>query len=165
MAVPLQPAWNALKTVGRRVVAVLILFEQWGWMPLARALGRLARWPVVERLEQRIARLGPHAALAVLFVPALALLPIKLGALWLVALGRVAWGLATLVVAKLLGTAVVARLYLLTQPQLMRLAWFARVHRRWMAWKTRVIGSLVDSPGWIAMRAWAVRVRARWPSR
>ncbi len=80
MALPLQPAWNALKTVGRRALAVLILFEQWGWMPLARALGQLARWPVIARLERRIAALGPRVALAVLFVPALALLPVKLAA-------------------------------------------------------------------------------------
>ena len=165
MAVSLQPLWNALKTVGRRALALLILFEQWGWIPLARALGQLARWPVIGRLEKRIAGLGPRVAFAVLFVPALALLPVKLGALWLVALGRVALGLAMLVVAKLLGTAVVARLYLLTQPQLMRLAWFARLHRRWIAWKTRIVASLVESPGWVAARAWAARVRARWPSR
>ena len=165
MAAPLQSLWNALKTVGRRAVALLILFEQWGWMPLARALGQLARWRVIARLERRIAGLAPRVALAVLFVPALALLPIKLGALWLVALGRVALGLAMLVVAKLIGTAVVARLYLLTHPQLMRMAWFARVHRRWIPWKTRVIAGLVDSPGWVAARAWATRVRARWPTR
>ena len=162
---PSQPVLSALKTIGRRALALLILFEQWGWLPLARALGQLARWPLVARLERRITALGPRVALAVLFVPAFALLPIKLAALWLVALGRVASGLAVLVVAKLLGTALVARLYLLTQPQLMRMAWFARLHRRWMGWKTRIIASLVDSPGWIAARAWALRVRARWSSR
>ena len=165
MSGPSQTVWNALKTIGRRAVALLILFEQWGWLPLARALGQLARWPLIGRLEHRIGRLGPRVALVVLFVPALALLPIKLAALWLVALGRVALGLAVLVVAKLLGTALVARLYLLTQPQLMRLGWFARLHRRWIAWKTRVIASLVESPGWVAARAWALRLRARWPSR
>ena len=163
MAVPLQPVWNALKTVGRAAVALLILFEEWGWTPLARALGQLARWSVIARLERRIAGLGPRVALAVLFVPALALLPVKLGALWLVALGRVALGLSMLVLAKLLGTAVVARLYLLTHPQLMRMTWFARIHRRWIAWKTRIIASLVEAPGWVAARAWVARVRARWP--
>ncbi|MCK9688892.1 hypothetical protein [Scleromatobacter humisilvae] len=165
MTGPPHPVWTALKTVGRGAVALLILFEQWGWLPLARALGQLARWSVVARLERRIAALGPRVALAVLFVPALALLPIKLAALWFVALGRVALGLAVLVVAKLLGTALVARLYLLTQPQLMRLGWFARMHGRWIAWKTRIVASLVESPGWVAARAWALRVRARWPSR
>jgi hypothetical protein len=161
MATPLKFAWNALKTVGRGMLALLILFEEWGWVPLARALGRLARWPVVGRLERRVAGLGPRVALAVLFVPAIALLPIKIGALWLLGLGRVAMGLALLVGAKLLGTAVVARLFQLTRPQLMRLRWFARAYVRWVAWKTRIVASLVDSPAWISARGLVARVRAR----
>ena len=165
MAAPLRAVWAALSTVGRWAVALLILFEEWGWAPLARALGRIARWPVVGRLERRVAGFGPRIALAVLFVPALALLPIKIGALWLVGLGRVAVGLTILVVAKILGTAVVARLFLLTQPQLMRLDWFARIYRRWFAWKTRVIASLLETSGWIAARALVARLRALWTPR
>ena len=165
MATPLRLAWAAVKTAGRWALALLILFEEWGWTPLARALGRLARWPAVGRLERRVASLGPRVALAVLFVPAIALLPIKIGALWLMGLGRVAIGLAVLVLAKFLGTAVVARLFQLTQPQLMRLRWFARLYGRWMAWKARVIASLVESPGWIAGQALVARLRAAWPSR
>jgi hypothetical protein len=163
MAALLRLLWTALKTVGRWAAALLILFEEWGWTPLARAVARVARWPAVGRLEQRVARFGPRIALVVLFVPALALLPIKIGALWLIGLGRVVVGLTILVVAKLLGTAVVARLFQLTQPQLMRLDWFARAYRRWFAWKTRVIASLVESPGWVAARAWVARLRSAPP--
>ena len=162
MAVPLNPLWAALKTVLRWAVALVILFEEWGWTPLARALGRIARWPAVGRLERHVAGLGPRAALAVLFVPAVALLPVKIGALWLVGLGRVLTGLALLVVAKILGTAVVARLFQLTQPQLMRMGWFARGYGRWFAWKTRVVASLVESPGWAAAQALVARLRALW---
>ena len=165
MAAPLKSVWTALKTAGRWAVAGVILFEEWGWSPLARALGRLARWPVVGRLERRIGRLGPRVALAVLFVPALALLPIKIGALWLVGLGRVVIGLTLLVAAKILGTAVVARLFQLTRPQLMRMGWFARVYLRWFGWKTRVITSLVLSPGWVAAQALVTRLRALWTPR
>ena len=161
MTAPLRLFLVAFKAVGRWALALLILFEEWGWTPLAGALGRLARWPAVDRLERLIAGLGPRVALAVLFVPAIALLPIKIGALWLVGLGRVAIGLTLLVGAKLLGTAVVARLFQLTQPQLMRLRWFARVYARWVAWKTRTIASLVESPAWIAARGLVARVRAR----
>ena len=154
--------WNALKALVRWAVALLILFEEWGWRPLARGLGRLLRWTALKRLERRIAALGPYVALVVLCVPALALLPIKIGAWWLIGLGRIALGLTLLVTAKVLGTAVVARVFLLTQPQLMRLDWFARGYRRWIAWKTRVVGSLVESAGWIAARALAARVRTWW---
>ena len=98
------------------------------WSSLKSAIGRL---------ERRVASLGPRWAFALLLVPALALLPVKIGALWLLALGRVAAGLAILLVAKLVSTAAVARVFVLTQPQLMRLPWFARARRRWAAWCAR----------------------------
>jgi hypothetical protein len=91
----------------------------------------------VGRLERRVSGLGPRWAFALLLVPALVLLPIKIGALCLVALGRVAAGLAILLVAKIVGTAAMARLFVLTQPQLMRLPWFVRARRRWSAWRAR----------------------------
>jgi hypothetical protein len=119
----------------------------------------------LDRLERRIAALGPYVALGVLCVPALALLPIKIGAWWLIGLGRIMLGLSLLMAGKVLGTAVVARVFLLTRPQLMRLGWFARGYGRWIAWKRRVVASLLESAGWIAARGLATRVRAWWPPR
>jgi hypothetical protein len=161
----LRRLWSMARSLGRWALALVILFEEWGWTPLARGLGRLASRVHLQRLEQRVSRLGPRLALAVLFVPALALLPVKIGALWLLGLGRVALGLAVLVVAKILGTALVARLFLLTRPQLMQLSWFARWHGRWTAWKTRVVESLVATPGWRGAQSLAARVRALWAAR
>ena len=59
-----------------------------------------------------------------------ALLPIKLSALWLIDQGHAAWGLAVILAAKAMGTAVVAHLFSLTQPALMRLDWFAHRYTR-----------------------------------
>ncbi len=165
MPSPARLAWAALRSLGRGLLALLILFEEWGWSPLARALGRLTRWAPFARLERRIARLSPRHALAVLCLPALLLLPVKIGALWLLGLGRVVLGLVVLVTAKILGTAVVARLFLLTRPQLMRMGWFARVYVRWERWKARMVASLVETAGWRAAQAFAARVRAMWASR
>jgi hypothetical protein len=160
MPSPTRLAWAALRSLGRGLVVPLILFEQWGWSPLARALGRLTRWQPVARLEERIARLAPRQALALLCVPALLLLPVKIGALWLLALGRVAAGLLMLVAGKLLGTAVVARLFLLTHPQLMRMRWFERGYRRWVGWQERIVAGVRSSLLWTTARALAARVRA-----
>jgi hypothetical protein len=165
MPTPFKSIWSAIKTLARWAVALLILFEEWGWRPLARGLGRVLRWTALDRLERRIAALGPYVALGVLCVPALALLPIKIGAWWLIGLGRIMLGLSLLMLGKVLGTAVVARLFLLTRPQLMRLGWFARGYGRWIAWKRRVVASLLESAGWIAARSLATRVRAWWPPR
>jgi hypothetical protein len=142
-----------LRNVFGALVALVILFEEWGWEPLQALLARIARLPGLAWLERRIAALPPYAALAVFAVPALALLPLKLGALWLIGRGHALLGLLLIVGAKLAGTAIVARLYALTQHALLRLAWFARLHARWVDWKTALLARVRASWAWEAARA------------
>ncbi|MEJ6023236.1 hypothetical protein [Ramlibacter sp. PS4R-6] len=144
------------------VFALLLLFEEWGWEPLAALLARLGRLPFFAWLERRIRALPPYAALAAFFAPALLLVPIKLAALWFIAQGHGGWGLAVLVAAKIAGTALVARLFALTQPTLMQLAWFARWYPRWKGWKDRVIAEVKGSPGWQAVQRAKAAAAAQW---
>ena len=146
-------------------IALLILFEEWGWEPLQRALGWLARLPALAWVERRIAALPPYGALAIILLPSLLLLPVKLAALWLIGIGKAGLGLALIVGAKLVGTALLARLFKVTQPALMQLAWFASVYRRWTAWKQGLIEHMRASWAWrvgrVIKRRVAQRV-ARW---
>ncbi|MEO8298259.1 MAG: hypothetical protein ABI574_10690 [Burkholderiales bacterium] len=144
------------------LLALLILFEEWGWEPLARLFGQLARLPGVRRLEAAIGRLPPYAALAVFFLPSLALVPVKLLALWFIGRGHALLGLAVIIAAKVLGTAVVARLFMLTQAQLMQLAWFARLYARWSSFKTGLLAQVRASPAWRGASAMKARVKAWW---
>jgi hypothetical protein len=97
------------------------------------------------------------------FVPALMLLPVKLLALYWISRGHAVLGIAVVLAAKMLGTAAVARLFALTQPALMQLAWFARGYGRWVPWKNALIARVKDSPIWrpMATSMRAVRTRAR----
>ena len=119
-----------LKTLLRNLVfafiVAIVLFEEWGWEPLATLFARLARLPLWAWIEQRIRRLPPWGALLVFGVPVIALLPVKLAAVYLFARGLRGWGLLLLLGAKLIGTAIAARLFQLTEPALMQLPWFAR---------------------------------------
>ncbi len=131
------------------LLALLILFEEWGWEPLQRVLAWMGRWPGLRWIEGRIRVLPPYAALAIFFLPTLLLIPVKLLALWLIAQGKVLSGTLFILAAKLIGTAIVARLFALTQPALMQLDWFARLYARWIRWKEALL----------------VQVRASWPWR
>jgi hypothetical protein len=142
------------------VLALVLVFEEWGWEPLQRVMARLARLPLWERMEASICRLPPYGALLVLCVPALLLFPIKLLALYWVGNGHVVTGLALVLVAKLVGTAAVARLFALTLPALMRLTWFARLYGHWKPWKDALIAQLKASPAWRAMQTSMRTVRA-----
>ena len=130
------------------LLALLLVFEEWGWEPLARLLARLARLPLWNAVERWIQRLPRWAALMVFAVPLLALLPIKLLALYLFGAGNRLLGLAVLLGAKLLGTAIVARLFQLTQPALMTFPWFAHWYPRWTRWKDALISQIRASFAW-----------------
>lgn len=157
--------WRWLRRLLGALLALLILFEEWGWEPLQRLAARIARLPPLAWLERRITRLPPWAALGVFALPMLALLPVKLAALWLIGQGRATLGVLLIVVAKLVGTALVARLFTLTQPALTQLAWFARGYRRWMAWKTALIERVRASWAWRVgrlLKRRAAQRLARW---
>jgi hypothetical protein len=141
------------------LVALLLVFEEWGWEPLARLMDRLARLPIWSHLERMVRRLPPYAALLVFFVPMLTLLPIKLLAFYWISKGHALLGLLVVLAAKLLGTAVVARLFHLTQPALMRLPWFSRLYLRWKAWKDELIAQVRNSRPWRIARATSRSVR------
>ena len=152
-------------------VALLLLFEEWGWEPLAAAFAALGRLPWWGQLERLITRLPPWAALLVFGVPVGALVPVKLLALYLFGQGHVMLGLGLVLAAKLAGTAIAARLFQLTHPALMQLKWFARLYTPWKNWKDRVLAQVRSSWPWrmahriklhakARMKVWRIRVRA-----
>ena len=133
-------------------VALLLLFEEWGWAPLAAAFAALGRLPVWRQLERLIAGLPPWGALLAFGLPVLALIPVKLLALYLIGKGQIGLGIVLILLAKLAGTAVAARLFQLTQPALMQLKWFARSYRAFKNWKDRVLRQVRTSWAWRAAR-------------
>ena len=143
------------------VLALILIFEEWGWEPLARLMARLARLPLWGRMEAFIARLPPYGALVAFFAPALMLLPVKLLALYWISRGHTLLGLAVVLAAKMLGTAAVARLFALTRPALMKMPWFARLYGRWVPWKNALIARVKNTPVWRATAA-SVRACRKW---
>ena len=157
---------QTLKRIFRRIFfilfAALLLFEEWGWEPLAALFARLARLPLWAALERKIVQLPPAGALLVFGVPMLTLLPVKLLALYLFGQGQTTLGLILLFGAKLGGTAVMARLFQLTQPALMQLRWFAWWYPRWKTWKDAVLTEVRRSSAWRAGQDQKRSVKAWW---
>jgi hypothetical protein len=151
-----------LKGLASWLLALVVLFEEWGWEPLQRALGLLARLPLIGALERWIGRLPPRAAMAVFLLPSLLLLPVKVLALWLIGNGHALMGAATVIGAKVIGTAMVARLFTLTRPALMQLGWFARLYDRWVGWKEAAMARVRASWPWRAGRELKRGVQRRW---
>ncbi len=153
---------RASRAIATGLVALVILFEEWGWEPLQRLAARFFRLPLLRWIEAAIAALPPRAALAVFLLPTLLLLPVKVAALWLVGSGHALLGALSIVGAKVIGTALVARLFALTRPALLRLAWFARWYGRWTAWKEALLARVRASAIWRTARAIKRSAQRRW---
>lgn len=158
----MQTLSKILRKVLFFLFAALLLFEEWGWVPLAAAFAQLARLPLWAWLERKITQLPPAGALLVFGVPLLTLLPVKLLALYLFGSGHATWGFILLVGAKIGGTAVMARLFQLTHPALMQLPWFARWYPRWLVWKEGVLAEVRRSAPWRAGQRLKRGVKVWW---
>ena len=160
----------ALRAVGRVVLhaagvvlqvlaALILLFEEWGWRPLVEALASLSRFRVFARIERFIAGLPPYGALAALAIPTAVLFPLKLLAVYLVASGQVLAAGLLFVGAKIASTALIARIFMLTQPALMRIGWFAAIYNFVMPWKEALFERIRASWAWRYGRMMKNRMR------
>ena len=150
---------RCLKAWFHTVFALVLIFGEWGWVPLARAMDRLARLPIWSQLETLVRRLPPYTALFILCAPMLLLLPVKLLAVYWMTRGHTVLGLLVVLAAKVVGTALAARLFQLTQPALMQLAWFRQWYPRWLAWKDGVIAQVKHARPWRQVQAFTRQAR------
>jgi len=144
--------WRFVRAVLLVIAAVVVFIEEFGWRPLSAWLARIARWAPLHWLEARIERLTPNVALTLFLVPAVLLFPVKLAALAVLKAGHAASAVAIIVGAKVIGTAVVGRLFVLLEPQLRQFGWFVRALDWWHGVKERVAVALHESRIWQGVR-------------
>lgn len=124
------------------VAAIFVLLEDWLWDDLQRLAAAIGRLPIFRQLESLIVGLPPYGALAMFAAPSLMLFPVKLAALWFIAHGQPMFGVLIAAAAKVAGTALIARIYKLTEAKLLLIGWFAWLHERFVAFKTRVYDTI-----------------------
>jgi hypothetical protein len=118
--------------------AIVFLIEEAIWDWTARLMARLGAVRLVHAIEKRIAALLPRWALITFLLPSLILIPAKLIGLHAITGGHVFLGSFVFILAKLLGMALFSRIFNLTRPALMQLAWFARLYAFVMYYRDRI---------------------------
>lgn len=142
------------------LAALLILFEDFVWARVTALVAVLARLRLVARAEAWVLTCGRHTTLALFAVPIACLIPFKLFAVWLIATGHIGSGILVIIAAKVTGTAISARLFVIAKPKLMTFETFVKVYNavlRFSAWAHGLIEAL-GVPA--AIRALKGRVRA-----
>lgn len=147
---------------------LVYLVEEWLWDSLQSFMKRLGRLPLLRQLEAYIAGLSPVGAAVFFVLPATLALPVKLLALHAIAHGHWLKGAIVILAAKVLATALFARIYVLTQPALMQVSWFVRLHALFVRWRDWAYAQLQAHPLWARMhhsvRLWRLR-RRTWRKR
>jgi len=79
--------------------------------------------------------LPPYPTLLVFFVPVICLFPLKLLGLWMLAHGLWMGALMVLALAKVVSLGVMAFIFDLTKPKLLRLPWFRWLYDHMLIWR------------------------------
>jgi hypothetical protein len=130
------------------LLALLLLFEEWGWRPLSNLLAWLARFRIWALAELWIAGLPPYGAIVALGIPTAILVPAKLFGVYLLAVGHVFTAVIVLIAAKIASTALIARIFLLTKPALMQIGWFQRAYDFFVPWQEALFAWIRSSWVW-----------------
>jgi len=141
------------------LAAAVILIEDWLWEDLARLAAAIGGLPILRSVEAFIASLPPYPALLFFATPALLLVPLKLVALFFISHGQATIGVLTIIAAKFVGTALVARIFILTRPQLLQIGWFAWVYERFTAFKIRLYATIKSTTLYQLVHEWHLRMR------
>jgi hypothetical protein len=91
--------------------------------------------------------------------PSAIVLPVKLSAVWFALHHRYGLSVASVVIGKMLATALVARLYRVLHPTLVTMPWFLRAETWLFAWRDRLYAFVRAMPVW--QRSVAILHRAR----
>jgi hypothetical protein len=143
------------------LAAFVLWFWEWLWEPLEHFMAMIGRWPLLRQLEAWVARTPRYLALACFLIPGAVLFPFKILGLYFIAHGAAIPGVATFLAAKIVGTALVARIFSLTRPQLMGIGWFARAYGAVTRFRNHVFDILHKSPIYQRTRAALSALRQR----
>jgi len=150
---------RALELVLVPVAAAIVFFEDVLLHYLGLGMAALAKWPPIARLEARLRRLPPWAALLAFVAPSTIVLPVKLSAVWFALHHQYGLSVASIVVGKMLATALVARLYRVLRPTLVTMSWFLRAETWLFDWRDRLYAFVRALPAWRKAAAMVRRAR------
>lgn len=137
-----------LRNIGAVILAIIIIFQEWGWEPLKKVFLLFARWPFWQRFSQWICQLPPYGALAFFVFPLIIDKLVELLGLLAIFYNHPIRGTILIILSKVIGTALIAWVYQLTEHQLLKISWFARFHAWWIPWKNYLVTTVKATPFW-----------------
>jgi hypothetical protein len=152
----MQPRSRLLLRLTRPLLylaAVLLVIEEWLWVHASALLRRLCRWPPLAKLETWIRSRSPWQSVSLFLVPVIVVLvPAKVACLMLWGHGHHWWALLFLVGDKIVGTAMFARLYQITEPAITTFGSIRRGRDAFLRWREHMYAWLHRQAAYRAAR-------------
>jgi hypothetical protein len=142
------------------IAAAIVFFEQVLIKYLNVAMAAFARLPWIARFEAWLETLPPWGAFVAFIGPSALILPVKLSAVWFVMHGYYTTAVVVVIAAKLVATALLARLYRILRPTLMTIGWYARVDTWFFTWRDWIYAFVRALPAWQKARELVQGVRS-----
>jgi hypothetical protein len=143
------------------LVAVWMFFEDWIWDRILAFMMLAARLKVVNRCEAFLARQNKYLLLNMFCVPFLIMIPAKLYGLFLISNGKIIRGAAVFIIAKVLVTAIVTRLFILSKDKLLQIKIFATFYNWFTEKKNWLYTEVRKLPAWQKAREWIEKVKRK----
>ncbi|MCX7099124.1 MAG: hypothetical protein NTV43_14585 [Methylococcales bacterium] len=143
------------------LLAIFLIFEEWLWDLLTLFGQVLVRWLHLKKLEQWLSQTSRFMALLAFSIPIMIVTPLNLFALGLLAHGLILQGILLELVAKLLGTVLIARVFALTKPQLLSFAIVNFIYTTITGWLHWAHQKIVETPIYLWSKQFKAEAKAR----
>lgn len=139
------------------LLAILLIIEEWLWDFLSACGHRLISFLKLDKIERYLIQASPAVALVAILIPLLIVTPINLAAFSLLLHGLILQGLLLELLAKLLGTLLIARVFTLTKPQLLSYAVLALIYNQVTACLRWAHAKVIDT----SLYQWSIQFKAQ----
>lgn len=129
----------------------------WEWFKWLMAKITIFAW--VRKIESLIRQLPPYATVVVFFLPLVVLIPFKLLAVYWLTKGHWVASIGAILAAKLVGTAIEARMFVVCKPKLLTIPWFRRLHDGLVSIHHRLQAALHSLAIYQVIRAQLIRLK------
>jgi len=154
-----------LKRVVRLILvslaAIWMLFEDWVWDTIVALMEKVGRLRIINRFESFLARQNRYLLLTLFTFPFLIVIPAKLYGLYLIADGKVIRGVTIFIVAEVLITALITRLFIISKDKLLQIKAFVTFYYWFKDKKEWLYSELRKLRAWQLASEWTAQLKTK----
>jgi hypothetical protein len=158
---------RAIRLILIFIASIWMLFEDWVWDTIIDLMKEVGRLKIINRFENFVARQNQYLLLTLFTFPFLIVIPAKLYGLYLIADGKVIRGVTIFIVAEVLITALVTRLFIISKDKLLQMKAFETFYywfkdkKEWLYSELRKLRAWQLAIEWIAQLKTKLRFMRR----